>query len=455
MLDASPVRLFRRVLPVLSLAVFYGCSDAPTPLQPRLDTRPHALLAPEVIVSNTDDAGAGSLRQTIADAAAGSVIHFDASIAGKTIVLSTGQIQIDKSLTIEGPVPAGITISGGLSSRLFVIASTGNVTFRNVAIVNGSDQTGSGAGAVFLIGTALMDHVLLANNQSDFTGGAVFVKSTGQLTLVNSTVSGNVSVQGGGINSNGTVTIWNSTITNNASANGGGIVVSEGNVYLRNSIIANNNGSDGPFDSNCSVGSNAVLLYSGTNLSNDGSCGSAPNMVIADPKLGPLADNGGPTKTHALGATSPAIDGGTLCTETTDQRYVTRNQGTTCDVGAFEFNSFATVALTFGPNVALDTKTGSAVFAGTIACSAPGLIELTINVSQTQKTTGRFPTIVTATGGLTVPCTTGASSWSAAMSSGNGKFQNGSATGIVTTKTVPQGFLPATVTTTLKLFQVK
>ena len=248
MRSASPVRLFRRTIPVLSLAFAYGCSDAPTPLEPRIDTRPHVLLAPEVIVSNTDDAGPGSLRQAIADAADGSVIHFDASIAGQTIVLSSGKIDIDKALTIEGPVPAGMTISGGLTQRMLLIRSTANVVVRNVSLVNGNDQTASGGGGAFFVnGILLLDHVLLANNQVANGGGALFVKSSGQVTLVNSTVSGNFANRGGGIESNGALTIWNSTITNNVSLDGGGIHAGAGRVYLRNSIVANNVDNDGAF----------------------------------------------------------------------------------------------------------------------------------------------------------------------------------------------------------------
>lgn len=455
MLPTSPVRLLRRTLLLLPIALLYGCSDDSTPLGPRADTKPHALLAPVVTVMNTDDAGAGSLRQALIDATDGGTIQFDASIAGQTIVLSTGYLYVDKSLTIEGPVSAGMTISGGFLDRVFLTDFNTDVVFRNLAIVNGNDQTsGGGGGGIWDNGKLLLDHVLIANNQTGNTGGGIFVKSSGQLTLVNSTVSGNVAASGGGIEAGAPITLWNSTITNNASSFGGGVIIGlDSKVNLRNSIIANNVDSNG--HPNCYVQIGSEILFSGKNLSNDDSCGIDPSMIIADPLLGPLANNGGPTLTHAILSGSPAIDAGTACSEATDQRYVARNQGLSCDIGAFEFNTFDTVALTFGPNVAVNPKTGAAKFAGTIACSAPASVELIINVSQTQKTTGRFPTIVSATGGLTVYCNTSASSWSLTLTSGNGKFQNGSATGTVETATVPAGFLRSSVTTTLKLFQVK
>jgi branched-chain amino acid transport system ATP-binding protein len=66
--------------------------------------------------------------------------------AGQTIVLSTGYLYVDKSLTIEGPVPAGMTISGGFLDRVFLTDFNTDVVFRNLAIVNGNDQTSSGGG---------------------------------------------------------------------------------------------------------------------------------------------------------------------------------------------------------------------------------------------------------------------------------------------------------------------
>jgi hypothetical protein len=72
-------------------------------------------------------------------------------------------------------------------------------------------------------------------------------------------------------------------------------------------------------------------------LDSDNSCvligpGDLPGVA---PLLGPLANNGGPTDTHALLAGSPAIDAGGICAPT-DQRGVTRPQGPACDIGAFE-----------------------------------------------------------------------------------------------------------------------
>src|SRR3954465_15215152 len=95
MIAASPMRLARRILPALPV-VFYGCSDPSGLTAPRIEPRVHALAAPVITVLNTDDSGAGSLREAVVDASAvaGSVIQFDASLAGKTIVLTSGEIDV-------------------------------------------------------------------------------------------------------------------------------------------------------------------------------------------------------------------------------------------------------------------------------------------------------------------------------------------------------------------------
>ena len=95
--------------------------------------------AATLTATNTNDSGAGSLRQTIANA--NDDIVFDASLAGQTIVLNSGEILIDKNLTITGPNPGLITISGNNNSRI-INADSGvgpgiiNVDIFNVNFIN-------------------------------------------------------------------------------------------------------------------------------------------------------------------------------------------------------------------------------------------------------------------------------------------------------------------------------
>jgi hypothetical protein len=85
---------------------------------------------------------------------------------------------------------------------------------------------------------------------------------------------------------------------------------------------------------------NTELTSGGYNLDSGTTCGfsAASDQSNADPLLGPLADNGGDTLTHALPGDSPAVDQGhCMAGITTEQRGVGRPQGATCDIGAFEF----------------------------------------------------------------------------------------------------------------------
>jgi len=459
MLPVLPMRHARRVLPLApAILILYGCSDPAAPIAPRVDAGVHALAATVITVTNTDDSGPGSLRQAIFDAFGkpDQVIHFDPSIAGKTIVLSS-HLKVASAVTIEGPVPQGMTISGDLSNRVFEVFDGANLVLRNLSIVNGRDDQGGGMNIVD--SKVLLDHVLVANNESASNGGGIHTDDRTELTLVNSTMSGNVAkLVGGAIASQGTVTMRNSTIAFNVANDGGGIFMGSGTFSMRNTIVANNIDGD---DTNGSIpncfAKIAAPALSGRNIANENPCFVDPAIVVTDPQLGPLAANGGPTMTHALGEQSPAIDFGTSCSETTDQRYVTRNQGASCDVGAFEFNDYGKYTITLGPNVAVNAKTGVITLTGTVSCSKPTTqLGLNVNVSQTQKTTGRFTAIIQADGfvGFTL-CGPSPTSWSVSLTPATGKFEPGSATGTATTGVFATNFLPATVTSTLKVFQVK
>jgi hypothetical protein len=116
-------------------------------------------------------------------------------------------------------------------------------------------------------------------------------------------------------------------------------------VVVRNTIIAYN-GSD------CVSHPNAA----DHSINTDGSCGAA--LLMADPLLGPLADNGGPTFTHALLAGSPALDAG-LGGGSVDQRGVSRPQGAGPDIGAFEWTAlpFTAVSANVPPGGSITTDT--------------------------------------------------------------------------------------------------
>ena len=134
MFSRSPVRVFRHGLLLLPIALSVGCSDAPTAIVPRATAPTQDLLSPVISVTNTEDTGPGSLRQAIIDATDGATIRFDAAIAGRTILVNPPFMAITKSVTIEGPLQVGMTISGNLSSRVFRVDPGVSVVLRNLSI---------------------------------------------------------------------------------------------------------------------------------------------------------------------------------------------------------------------------------------------------------------------------------------------------------------------------------
>jgi hypothetical protein len=230
-------------------------------------------------VTNLDDAGAGSLRQAIADTKAGGTVDFDEGLAG-TILLRTGQLAITKDLTIVGPGADVITVSGNHASRVFNIGATFTVDISGLTIADGG-------------GVA--------------EGGGIF--NAGTLTVTSSTLSGNSAsdIGGGILNNFGTLTVTNSTLSgNSASLSGGGISTPGRITHSRNTIIAGNTAANGPdvFGNLGSLGHNLIGNTQG------GSGFDDTDLLNVNPLLGPLQDNGGPTQTMALLPGSPAIDAG-------------------------------------------------------------------------------------------------------------------------------------------------
>jgi len=200
-----------------------------------------------------------------------------------------------------------------------------------------------GGGGISNFGPMTVTRSTFFNNRADravlpnfASGGAISSGGhpSAALTLINSTFSGNsAGFLGGAIrNDHGLLTAVSSTFTGNSAGpgagTGGGISSFGGTLTFRNTIVANS-----PVGGNCAQ-SGATVIDDGGNLSYpDASC---PGLN-ADPLLLPLADNGGPTLTHALAACSPAIDAGEdVGAPDTDQRGLPRLFGPHVDIGAYE-----------------------------------------------------------------------------------------------------------------------
>ena len=257
------------------------------------------------------------------------------------------------------------------------ILNNGSLTLDHVNVTDNTMATNAGdywqgGGGIYNGGGATFNLIdsTVSNNHAAWSGGGVYSFFNSTNNIIRSTISGNVSNDvGGGIRSLGNFSIVDSTISGNTSTGwyGGALFVTDGIVHVTNSTLANNvSPAGGPADvfvgtftaanatltftnsiisstqSNCFFapwgGGLVTLTADHNNLFTDASCfvGSS-DLVRANAGLGPLADNGGPTWTHALLPDSPAIDAAdNAACSATDQRGVTRPQGTQCDIGSYE-----------------------------------------------------------------------------------------------------------------------
>ena len=359
-----------------------------------------------IFVTGTNDSGFGSLRFALAVASDGDTI--DATGVSGTILLTSGELQINHNVTINGPGAENLSVSGNAASIVFDNTAS-NVTISGFTITNGHDTNGGTGGAIYNTGGLTLSDSIISNSVASFGGGGIY-SSEATLTVMNSTISGNSvtgvggfgSGNGGGISSfGGTVTVINSTISNNSATCRGGAInmngsfgqltvtnstisgnftgggsecegglIAGGGIYflgatlrVTNSTISGNSAFTGGSLFNDSGGtaqigdtilnagaSGGTIANSGTfislgyNLASDNGGGvlTGPgDQINTNPMLGPLQDNGGPTFTQALLQGSPAINAGNP-SFTPPPRFDQRGPGfrrvvhNRIDIGSFE-----------------------------------------------------------------------------------------------------------------------
>jgi hypothetical protein len=199
-------------------------------------------------VSNLSDHDPGSLRDAIATTPAGGTVDFQPGLSG-TITLMTGELLIDKGLTIAGPGASVITVSGNHASRVFDIAGMYTVGISGLTIADGS-VTNANGGGIISSGTLTVTVSILSANSATFGTGGGIENDGGMLTVTASTLSGNSAGAGGGIfNDAGTLTVTASTLTGNSSGTGGGGIYSNfgGGVTITDSTLRGNSTSGGNY----------------------------------------------------------------------------------------------------------------------------------------------------------------------------------------------------------------
>jgi hypothetical protein len=308
------------------------------------------------------------------------------------------------TITITGAGADATVVRGGLSGTVFTVASGATATITDLTVTGGSAENGGGVsnsgtltlqrdtvafnaatgaqpsggfgGGIFNQGTLELDDSTIEANQAQYRGagvdssssipadimlerdaiignsvtgtsdddrgaglsfeGGIHFRTVSDSTIVDNTVLNNGA--GGGIAVGFGAILRGDTIADNSAPAAGGVWTLAGSPVAEDTIIADNRGGD-----NCSFHGGTV---SGHDLSNDSSCFDSTDgdLIDVDPRLGPLADNGGPTKTLAIGADSPAHNAATaepstpLVCSGTDQRGISRLQrgATRCDIGAYQ-----------------------------------------------------------------------------------------------------------------------
>ncbi len=282
---------------------------------------------------------------TIIGAGAATTI-IDAADIDRVFDVHNGTVMIQDLTMLDGDAGAenggGIRIFNGATTDLVSvdiisnmavsgggIHSAGSLTLTDVT-VDDNDATWGG-GISIDDGSVTLDRVTISNNTSSNNGGG-FYNFGVAASLANVTISGNSSSSnsGGGLWTNQAITATNVTIAHNSSNAGGAGIHAQGggNVTLTNSILHNPSG----------LNANNSLISGGNNIDSDSSAGLGDPLDGFDPMLGTLADNAGPTQTHALLTGSVAIDNGTTAgAPVFDQRGVERDAAP--DIGAYELGT--------------------------------------------------------------------------------------------------------------------
>ncbi|TVQ28656.1 MAG: hypothetical protein EA370_16320 [Wenzhouxiangella sp.] len=222
---------------------------------------PWLCMAASFTVDSPADSGPGSLRAVLAEANATGGdphdIHF-ALPPETTITLTSGQLEITRSMNLHGPGADELTISGNQQSRIFNIESAGPVvaTISGMTLTNGrvdDNQYGQAGGAVRAHGNhvqvGLVDSVISGNENLQSDGGGVSVLLGAGLNCQGSRINDNSAgpaASGGGIfSSGGDISLSDCEVSGNTAAMGGGIWLRIGHLEMQESVVSGNSGATG------------------------------------------------------------------------------------------------------------------------------------------------------------------------------------------------------------------
>lgn len=259
--------------------------------------------------------------------------------------------------------------SGGTGGGLHLAATDASIDiarFTGNSALRGGGLAGDNVGAG---GEIRVSGATFSANSATDHGGGLTADDLELLQLTNSTVTGNSAPEGGGLSVGidpmddpETIALHSTTVADNTAATGANVIAYEGTLRTEAAMIVNGIGGAG-----CAVAPGNLDAL-GHSFVDDAACAGAATDVVssADPLLGPLSDNGGPTPTRLPAAISPIgglIPAG-LCPVATDQRGVARPQGMGCEPGSVEIAEAAPlnpITGTNGPDLLLGTSAGDLI----------------------------------------------------------------------------------------------
>lgn len=333
-------------------------------------------------VTATEDGAPGSLRDVLDQANADGDASEISLPAGATLELDVcGDAGSDENGNASGDLDAtdgehDLTIWGNgatirqtcATQRVFHAQNAGsNVRFVEVTLTGGDAASGSNNGGGLAVegpGDVSVERSTIEGNTAANIGGGIAASALdfdAFVFIVDSTVAGNTALgsSGGGLFTLGANLVVNSTFSGNTAGRSSGAIVGDTELIyatiVGNGVVTEGGGTQldiGALSTYASViaegfgGSSSCLVSTvtsgGWNVDDDGSCdlGDATDQTVADVEVGPLADNGGPTRTHLPEPGSPLLDnvpvGSCDPTYVADQRNVSRPQRPGCDTGSVE-----------------------------------------------------------------------------------------------------------------------
>ncbi len=356
---------------------------------------------------------------------------FGVTIRNGSVTGSGGGIRNQGTLLLEDSAVRNNTAIGGGGDGGGIHNVGGNLTVRRSTVSNNSAGSSAGGIGTYSAGSTTLENSTISENQAVLFGGGLDVNSA-NLIIRNCTIVKNTAqVNGGGTGDGGGISVFgNTNVLNSIVAGNHRTAVIDDDIQRNVQALSNNNLIGDP--------ASAGGLNEGVNGNRLGN-GSGVLLPLANILNPTLSNNGGQTLTHALVTGSRAIDAGDVASQPsgTDQAGLTRNVGTSVDIGAVEFPitpivvSMTTNKVTLDENAAAPGNTATLTLTRTGSNAAT--LDVNLGIFLLEASAGDF-TLNSPTGGTFAPQTlvftfsAGSSTGTLALTAVNDAFAEGAET---------------------------